>query len=274
MVGRAGWFRVRRSAQAVPWRGISTVVLLVAAIIIGGLGWITAMQAAQTEPLVIAARPIAPGTRIQAEDLTVIQLGRMEPGLLQGVGDPTMLVGSYARVQLSADQPVRAELVQTAPLEQHVYQNGDLPAELLTDVVFELDRVRLSHLTSQDAVNILAVLDTSRGNDPAMAVHTMDVAGSGPRVVRVLRNLNILHVTATTAFLDVTPDQSSYLWALTAQGVRFVGEVVTDADAPLGPVTAAEMDLLQMDALLMTDAAGDDTGDGGDGSSPASGRMQ
>jgi len=268
MVGRAGWFRVRNSAQAVPWRGISTVVLLLIALALGSIGWMTAMQARQTDPLVVAARPIAPGTRIAAEDLKVIHLGRMEPGMLQGVGDPTMLVGSYARVQLSADQPVGAGLVQAAPLEQHVYQNGALPAELLTDVVFELDRVRLSHLTSQDAVNILAVLDTSRGNDTEIAVHTMDVAGSGARVVRVLRDINVLHVTETTAFLDVTPEQSSYLWALTAQGVRIVGEVVTDPVAPLGPITAAEMDLLEMDALLDTAEAGANATP----SAPASGR--
>jgi len=169
-------------------------------------------------------------------------------------------------VQLSADQPVRAGLVQTAPLEQHVYQNGDLPAEVLTDVVFELDRVRLSDLTSQDAVNILAVLDTSRGNDAEIAVHTMDVAGSGPRVVRVIRNLNVLTVTENRAFLEVTPTQSSYLWAMTAQGVRIVGEVVTDADAPLGPVTAEEINLLEIDTL----PAGEDE----EQSEPASGRVK
>ena len=61
--------------------------------------------------------------------------------------------------------------------------------------------------------------------------------------MRVLRDLNVLHVSEQAAYLEVTHTQSQYLWALAAAKIPFVGELATTPDAPLGPLRAGDANL-------------------------------
>jgi hypothetical protein len=235
--------RIHRMQMQIEWRRLVATLLALSGLIAAALAWTAYSTATRTEPLVVAAVDIAPGTRITADMLSSIDAPLVRPAALQGIHDPSALVGSYARVQLSANQVLQPALVQNTPLSQHSYINGNLPAETLSADVFELSLQGMSSVTSQDQVNILVLVDEAQGRDPAFSVGEMDAPGSGARVIRVMKALNILHVNEQAAFLDVTHAQSQYLWALAAAKIPFVGEIMTEPDAPLGPLRASDANL-------------------------------
>jgi hypothetical protein len=222
--------------RALDWRRLTALLLALLALGVGGLAWVGYSSAARTEPLIIAARAIPPGTRLSADMLTTIQVPLTRPAALQGLTDPAALIGAYTRVALSPDQIVRPELVQAQPLTQHIYVNDALPAETLTTDVFELALTGIGSVNAQDRLNILVLIDAEHGNDATFSSGQMDAPGSGARVVRVLTNMNVLHVDDKAVYLEVTHAQSQYLWALAAAKVPFVGEIATTPDAPLGPL--------------------------------------
>jgi SAF domain len=223
-------------ARTIDWRRLTALLMALLALLIGALAWVGYSSSARTEPLIIAARPIPPGTRLTADMLTTIQAPLTRPAALQGLADPASLIGTYTRVALSPDQIVRPELVQAQPLDQHIFTNDPLPAETLTMDVFELSLTGIASVHAQDRLNILVLVDTEHGADATFSIGQMDAPGSGARVVRVLTNLNVLHVDNTAAYLEVTHAQSQYLWALAAAKTPFVGEIATTPDAPIGPL--------------------------------------
>jgi hypothetical protein len=235
--------RPRLWPRSIDWRRLTATLLALAGLIAAVLAWMGFSYTARTEPLVVAAIAIPPGTRITPEMLTIIQAPLARPAALHGISDPAVLIGTYTRVHLSADQVLHPDLVQATPLDQHVYVNDPLPAETLRADVFELSLTGIRSVNTQDRLNILALVDREQGGDPAFNVGQMDVAGSGPRVVRVLRGLNVLHVTDQAVYVEVTHAQSQYLWALATTKISFVGELVTTADAPLGPLRASDASL-------------------------------
>jgi hypothetical protein len=230
--------------HAIDWRRLSAMLLALLALIVGALAWIGYSSAARTEPLVVAARAIPPGTRLTSDMLTTIQAPLNRPAALQGLADPVPLIGAYTRVALSTDQIVRPDLVQAQPLAQHVYVNDSLPAETLTSDVFELSLTGIGSVNAQDRLNVLVLIDAEQGNDSTFSVGQMDAPGSGARVVRVLTNLNIVHVDEKAAYLEVTHAQSQYLWALAAAKIPFVGEIATTPDAPIGPLRSRDASTL------------------------------
>lgn len=222
--------------RTIDWRRLVAMLLALLALGTAGTAWVGYSSAARTEPLVVAAQSIPPGARLTADMLTTIQAPLVRPAALQGVADPSSLIGAYARTALSPDQIIRPELVQPEPLEQHVYANDSLPAETLTSDVFELALTGISSVNARDRVNILVLIDEAHGNDTSFSAGQMDAPGSGPRVVRALTNLNVLHVDDKAAYLEVSHAQSQYLWSLAAAKIPFVGEMATVADAPIGPL--------------------------------------
>jgi hypothetical protein len=229
--------------RARDWRRLTALLLALLALGVGGLAWVGYSSAARTQPLVLAARSIPPGTRLTPDMLTTIQAPLTRPAALQGLADPAAVIGTYTRVALSPDQIVRPELVQAQPLDQHIFTNDPLPAEALTTDVFELALTGISNVTAHDRLNILVLVDTEHGNDATLRIGQMDAPGSGARVVRVLTNLNVLHVDDKAAYLEVTHAQSQYLWALAAAKIPFVGEIATTTDAPLGPLRPQDASL-------------------------------
>lgn len=246
------WTRqsIRVRVREIPWQRLVAALLALAALVAGIAAYLLAIEEAQTEPLVLATSAIAPGERIQPEQLQIIQAPLHRPVLLAGLADPALAIGQYARVQISPNQILTRDLVQPQPLTQHSFSNGALPVEIVQQAVYELPRTGLTSLTSQDRINILVLVDEARGRDPAFQVGAIDTPGQGTRVVRVLRGLNVLAVNERTAFLDVTPAQSAYLWALQTASVPFVGELDATDAAELGPLRAADRSLamLGMDA--------------------------
>ncbi len=245
------WTRqsLRVRAQDIPWQRLVAALLALAALLAGVSAWTLAMESARTEPVVLATSSIAPGERIQSGQLTVIQAPLHRPAPLTGLADPALIIGQYARVQISSNQLVTRDLVPPQPLTQHSFANGMLPTELLSATVYELPRTGLTSLNSQDQINILVLVDETRGQDPAFRVGAMDTPGMGTRVVRVLRGLNVLAVNDRTAFLEVTPAQSAYLWALQTASIPFVGELAATSAisiAPLGPLRASELALADL----------------------------
>jgi hypothetical protein len=234
----------RFRTRPIDWRRLTASLLTLAGLIAAALAWISYSYAARTEPLVVAAAPIAPGTRITADMLTVIQAPLVRPEPLHGLADPSTLIGTFTRVQLSDGQVLRADLVQAEPLDQHTFVNDPLPAEALRGDVFELALTGMTSVNARDHVNILILVGAEHGVSPAFSVGEMDAPGSGARVVRALTNLNVLHVNDKAAYVDVTHAQSQYLWALAAAEIPFVGEIATTADAPLGPLRASDAGLL------------------------------
>lgn len=245
------WTRqaVQARLRDIPWARLAALLLALAALVTGALAWVLATGAAQTDPVVFAAVAVAPGEQITAAQLTIVQAPRFRPAPLQGIADPALVVGQYAWVQISPNQLVTPDLVQPAPLNRHVFVNGALPAELLEATVYELPRIALSTVTAQDRVNILVIVDETRGREPAFSVGAIDTPGRGARVVRVLRDLNVLAVNERTAFLEVSHTQSLYLWSLQSSGVSVVDELSATDGAPLGPLQLAELapDDLEMD---------------------------
>jgi hypothetical protein len=238
----------RLRALTIDWRRLTTMLLALAGLIAATLAWASYSYAARTEPVVITAAPIAPGTRITPDMLTIVQAPLMRPEPLRGLPDPAPLIGAYARVELSAGQVLQADLVQATPLDRHTFTNDPLPSEALRDDVFELALTGIASVNTQDHINILVLIDADHGKNPSFSVGQLDAPGSGPRVVRALANLNVVHVDEKAAYLDVTHTQSQYLWALAAAKIPFVGEIATTLDAPLGPlrVSDANLALLEM----------------------------
>lgn len=237
-------------ALTIDWRRLTATLLALTGLIAATLAWVSYSYAARTEAVVVAATAIPPGTRVTLDMLTVVQAPLMRPEPLRGLPDPAPLIGAYTRVQVSAGQLLRNELVQAAPLDQHTFTNDPLPAEALRDDVFELALTGITNVNTQDRINLLVLIDAEHGTDASVRVGQMDAPGSGPRVVRVLANLNVLHVDERAAYLDVSHAQSQYLWALAAAKIPFVGEIATTPDAPLGPLRASDAGLafLGMDA--------------------------
>jgi hypothetical protein len=229
--------------HSIDWRRLTAFLLALLALIAGSLAWVGYSSAARTEPLLVAATAIPPGTQLTPAMLTTIQAPLTRPAALQGLVDPAAAVGLYTRVALSPDQIIRPELLQTEPLDQHVYANDTLPAETLRSDVFELALMGIGSVTARDRLNVLVLVDPEHGSDIAFSVGAMDAPGSGARVVRALAQLNVLHVDSKAAYLEVTHAQSQYLWALAAAKVPFVGEIATTADAPLGPLRPQDASL-------------------------------
>lgn len=234
--------RTRHRVQTLNWRQLSATLLTLLALALAVLGWLAYTELARTEPLVVAAADIRPGTRLQPSDLAVIPAPVLRDPALQGVDDPARLAGQFTRVALSRAQIVRPELVQTQPLTAHVFVNAPLPDEVLRGVAFPLARTHLGSITSQDRVNLLVLLDPTRGADPAVRAGAVDTAaGQGARVVRVLHDLNILHVSEDTVVLEVTPAESQFLWSLQAAELPLVGELAVTPAAPLGVLVPASV---------------------------------
>src|SRR6185436_9701523 len=124
---------------------------------------------------------IAPGARLTPDMLTIVQAPLIRPEPLRGLPDPAPLIGAYTRVQLSAGQVLRADLVQDAPLDTHIYTNDPLPPEALHGDVFELALTGITSVNAQDHLNILVLVDAENGSLPAFSVGKMDVPGSGSR---------------------------------------------------------------------------------------------
>ena len=230
-------------ALSIDWRRLTATLLALCGLIAATLAWVSYSYAARTEAVVVAATAIPPGTRVTPDMLAVVQAPLMRPEPMRGLPDPAMLIGAYTRVQISPGQLLRNELVQAVPLDQHMFTNDPLPAEALRDNVFELALTGITSINAQDRVNILVLIDAEQGEDASVSVGQMDAPGSGPRVVRVLANLNVLHVDEQAAYLDVTHAQSQYLWALAAAKIAFVGEIATIPDAPLGPLRTSDAGL-------------------------------
>jgi hypothetical protein len=242
--------------RAIDWRRLTALLLALLALIVGALAWVGYSSAARTEPLIVAARAIPPGTRLTPEMLSTIQAPVTRPVALQGLSDSAPLIGTYVRVALSPDQIVRPDLVQAQPLEQHIYLNDGLPAETLTTGVFELSLTGIKSVNAQDRINILVLVDPAHGADSAFSVGKMDAPGSGARVVRALTNLNILHTDDKAAYLEVTHGQSQYLWALAAANIPFVGEIATTTDAPIGPLRTQDASMLFLGIGEMPETSG------------------
>jgi hypothetical protein len=234
--------RLRIHPAVTHWR--TTLAILLAALALGagvlaGIGYV---GGGVSEPVVVAARALPPGTRLRAEDLRVVQVARMRPAAWRGVPDPRLLIGAYTRTPLAPDQVVQPDQVQASSPDAAVVwpdgKAGDGLPEVVQGVVFELKRDGLRSVAVRNRVNIIALVDPQRGADPSFSLGALDRPGSGARAVRVLRQLRVLGVTDRAVMLDVTPEQSRYLWALAAAEVPFVGELsaADAAEAPLGPL--------------------------------------
>ena len=232
-------------------RQLTALLLALAGLGIGVWSWTGYAVLTRTEHLVISATRIAPGQRLDAAALRVIDVPTLRPPALTGAASVEGLVGQYARVELLPDTIVRAAMVQPTPLDAHVFSNGELPAETLQQTVFELGRSGLSSVNANDQLNVLALLPEVQGADGGLSVGWMDAPGSGSRVVRVLRGLNVLHVTEDLVLLDVTPAQHQYLWSLVTRDVRLVGELATADVAPLGPLRPGDATAVLLDNTVV-----------------------
>jgi SAF domain len=96
--------RPRFRLLTIDWRRLTAMLLALAGLIMAALAWIGYSYTARTEPLVVAAIAIPAGTRITPDMLTIVQAPLARPAALHGLSDPTPLIGTYTRVQLSPNQ--------------------------------------------------------------------------------------------------------------------------------------------------------------------------
>jgi len=233
---------LRGAFGAIAWQralGIGMALLAVAA---AALAWLSAAALSLTEPVVVTTRDIAPGARLTAAMLTTTTAPRNLPEMVRGFADPRMLIGMYARAPLRSGQLVTPADVQATPPDEQVFWDKDRPApQVLRGVVFELSPEGVGAARPGGRINVVALVDAKRGADPAFSVGAFDAPGSGARAVRVVRNAPVLEVDRNAVRIEVTAEQSRFLWALAAADVPFVGEVTADPQAPLGPLRPRDL---------------------------------
>jgi len=233
---------LRGTFGAMAWQRTLGVGMALLALAAAALAWISAAALSLTEPVVVTTREIAPGTRITAAMLTTTAAPRNLPEMVRGFADPRMLIGMYARAPLRSGQLVTPADVQATPPEEQVFWDKDHPApQVLRGVVFELSPEGVGAAHPGGRVNVLALVDDKRGADPAFSIGAFDAPGSGARAVRVVRNAPVLEVDEDVVRIEVTAEQSRFLWALAAADVPFVGEVTADPHAPLGPLRPGDL---------------------------------
>jgi len=240
---------------AMAWQRALGVGMALLALAAAALAWISAAALSLTEPVVVTTREIAPGTRLTAAMLTTTTAPSNLPEMVRGFADPRMLIGMYARAPLRSGQLVTPADVQATPPEDQVFWDKDHPApQVLRGVVFELSPEGVGAARPGGRINVVALVDAKRGADPAFSIGAFDTPGAGARAVRVVRNAPVLEVDRNVVRIEVTAEQSRFLWALAAADVPFVGEVTADLQAPLGPLRPG--DLTAQAALASPAASG------------------
>jgi hypothetical protein len=233
---------LRGAFGAIAWQRALGIGMALLALAAAALAWLSAAALSLTEPVVVTTRDIAPGARLTAAMLTTTTAPRNLPEMVRGFADPRMLIGMYARAPLRSGQLVTPADVQATPPDEQVFWDKDRPApQVLRGVVFELSSQGVGAAHPGGRVNVLALIDAKRGADPAFSVGAFDAPGSGARAVRVVRNAPVLEVEKGVVRIEVTAEQSRFLWALAAADVPFVGEVTADPQAPLGPLRPRDL---------------------------------
>lgn len=232
----------RGMLTTVTWQRGLAIGLALIALLAAGTAWVGSATLSLTEPVVVTTRDIAPGDRITPAMVTLVQAPRNRPEGLRGLPDPRMVTGMFARVPILAGHLIAADQVQATPLDEAVFWDAASPApQVLRGVVFELARDGIGAARPGMRVNIIALVDAERGSDPSFAVGGFDTPGRGARAVRVVRNAPVLEVDQRAVRIELTAEQSRFLWALAAAKVPFVGEVSADPHAPLGPLRPQDL---------------------------------
>jgi hypothetical protein len=233
---------LRGSSGAIGWQRALGIGMALLALAAAALAWISAAALSLTEPVVVTTRDIAPGARLTEAMLTTRTAPRNLPEMVRGFADPRMLIGMYARTPLRSGQLVTPADVQATPPDDQVFWDKDRPApQVLRGVVFELSPEGVRAARPGGRINVVALVDAKRGDDPDFSVGAFDAPGSGARAVRVVRNAPVLEVDRDAVRIEVTAEQSRFLWALAAADVPFVGEVTADLQAPLGPLRPRDL---------------------------------
>ena len=233
---------LRGAFGAIAWQRALGIGMALLALAGAALAWLSAAALSLTEPVVVTTRDIAPGARLTAAMLTTTTAPRNLPEMVRGFADPRMLIGMYARAPLRSGQLVTPADVQATPPDEQVFWDKDRPApQVLRGVVFELSPEGVGAARPGGRINVVALVDAKRGADPAFSVGAFDAPGSGARAVRVVRNAPVLEVDRNAVRIEVTAEQSRFLWALAAADVPFVGEVTADPQAPLGPLRPRDL---------------------------------
>lgn len=238
------------------YRNVIIVVALATVTFILTAGFL--VSARRTVPVVVAARPLAVGTRLQAEDVTVRQIPARAvlPGAFSDVQD---VLGRVVTAQrLPGDQITTTVLGEKAI--------SALAASLAPDHVAMAVRVTRAQalaglLRPGDRVTVIGIIDPSDLNllNPIGGLVATGETGSerlSPAARIVLRGIRVLFVPRTFRYEESTDRDQMALLASTSTAAR-EGEIVLDVPLegvelyPGGPVVG------QAELLALLNARGE-----------------
>jgi hypothetical protein len=228
--------------RAHPLPAVLIAVGLLAAIGFAILGY---LESRRTETVVILAHDIPFGWQITADDLGTIELPLHRPIQLQGIADPSAVVGQYAARDLGANDVVQPAMLLATPPDQPVYPNGQQLTPNMVPLPFSTSTI--GPISFRDKVNIgfndptgdPIVCDAARsaaaGRTPTIVTPANSPAQPRAYACRLLSSVRVLYVDEVEglAFLELTPYQAHTIWALQAAGLQLWGERYGSTSDPL-----------------------------------------
>lgn len=201
------------------------------------------IESRRTERVVIAARSVAYGQQITADDLAVIELPLHRPVQVAGVTDPNAVIGQYATRQIGVNDLLQPGMLSPNPPDEPVYPNGRklernmVPAPFaLTGIgpITDRDRMNIGFIAGDPSLCDRTRADVSPGTSLSVPTTPLVIQeGARAYACRWMSGISILYIEGDVAYLEMTPAQAHALRALQAANVALWAERYGATSDPL-----------------------------------------
>lgn len=221
---------------------LGIIILILGIAIATGAGIYGYIESRRVESVVIAARDITYGRQIVPDDLMMIDVPYYRPLPLQGIVDPSLVIGKYATRAILKDDLINASMVSETPPDVPVYPNGKRLERNMVAVPFSLANV--GPISDSDFLNIGII-----SPDPALCDRVRADVALGtvlppppplvleetlrPYACRMMSKVEILYIEGDVAYLHLTPAQALALRAIQASNASVWAERYGASSDPL-----------------------------------------
>jgi len=233
-----------RSRTMMAWHDRATILFTTGIIIAAAAAVIGYRESLRSETILVAARPIMHGALIDAADLRPITLPTYRPAAVRGIGDPSHVIGHYARRDIAADELMRPSMIATQSPAQPAYAGGIVLQPGY--VPFPLPRTTLGTLAAGDRVNIGF---TARDGQPCGA--TVPPIGT-PFACRLFNEMIVLEIADDVVYVALTPYQAQAAWSLAATDVMWWGERTGPLDSHMPLPIYLEASAIDWEYMVQT----------------------